>query len=191
LALVALFTVGCISAIGYSRATRTTDRPESNGKLLTAWRPEAAASARNPTADAALSQRSEAGMQQASSVAHSEASSSRTIPPDTVAKWIAEATGDDSEARAAAIIALETAPRSQAIPVLQRVLNAGETMDRQLALPSLRALALFQGDADGGIRDTLRQAIYDGGDEAVAQDAQTVLDDVEGDPGRTVPNASP
>jgi hypothetical protein len=194
LALVALFTIGCISVLGYSCATRIHPaRAESDGKFLTRSRAERAADAGRPAADAApSSQRSEPGTKQASSVARSQASSSQTIPADTVAKWIAEATGDDSKARAAAIVALARAPRLQAVPVLEKVLSVGEPhVDRPLALRSLRELALHQGDADGGIRDVLRHAIYHGDDEAAAQGAQVALDDVERNLGQTAPNASP
>jgi hypothetical protein len=191
LALVALLTIGCIGVFGYSCATRTV-RPEAEGNLQTASRPEAAANVSSAPGASLPLRRSEADTEQVSSVVHSEPSSSQTIPPDTVAKWVVEATGDDSNARAAAIAALATAPRSQAVPVLKKVLDTGEpSVDRPLALRSLRALALNQGDADGGIREVLRQTIYDGGDEAVSQDAQTVLDDIEGDPGQTKPSAGP
>jgi len=63
------------------------------------------------------------------------------------------------------------------------VLSAGERqVDRPLALKSLRTLALNQGDADEGIRNVLRQAIYHGDDDATVQGAQAVLDDVESAP---------
>ena len=182
LALVALVVIGCIGVVGYSCATRTPAGPELVSESL-----ERTADAGSP---ALLSPTP--GTEQASPAADSEASASPTIPPDTLAKWIADATGDDPKARAAAITSLADAPRSEALPVLQRVLNSGEPeVDRQLALNSLRALALYQGDADGAIRNVLRQAIYHGDDEATAHGAQAVLDVIEGAPGQTTPTANP
>lgn len=98
---------------------------------------------------------------------------------EMLAKWVADTTSDDAAKRAAAIDELATAPQSQAIPILQKVLGEGLEEDRQLALKALRSLALNQGDTAGEIRNLLRQAIYDSYDEAVAVTAQTVLDDIE------------
>jgi hypothetical protein len=101
------------------------------------------------------------------------------VQADRVAKWLTEAFDVDPATRAAAIAALADAPRAVAVPTLQRVLIAGEPMvDRSLALNSLRTLALQHGDNDGGVRDAVRQAIYDGSDDTIAQSAQSVLDEV-------------
>jgi hypothetical protein len=82
--------------------------------------------------------------------------------------------------RAAAIGDLANAPREQALPVLKRVLLNGEVgIDRPLALRSLRTLALTQGDADGGIRAAVRDAIYHGDDESMADELQSTLGDIE------------
>lgn len=113
------------------------------------------------------------------------AAPAEVVSAEKVALLIREATGDNPGARASAIDALAAAPESEAVPVLQRVLASGGDVDRQLALSSLHALALRQGDAEGGIRETLRQAIYDGGDEAVASGAQTALEDIERDAMKT------
>ena len=183
LALVALLTIGCIGIFGYSCATRVQPTaPEVESKVLSSPRQIPAVGAKTAAKDTKPPSR------------HSEAEAelaSQGIPADTVTKWIAEATGDDAKARAAAIVALANAPRSQAIPILQRVLNAGEPLvDRQLALNSLRTLGHQQGDEDGSIRNVLRQAIYHGDDEAVARGAQDVLDDIEGARDQASPNAS-
>lgn len=106
-------------------------------------------------------------------------STSVTPSPETVRHLIQTATADDAGARADAIDALAAAPGSAAVPVLQKVLGDGDDIERQLALSSLHALALREGDVAGAIRETLRQAVYDGGDEAVASGAQAVLDDIE------------
>ncbi|HSB95703.1 MAG TPA: hypothetical protein VLC91_04615 [Spongiibacteraceae bacterium] len=101
------------------------------------------------------------------------------IAAETIDKLAAAAIGDDPRARAAAIDALANQPKSQALPVLQRVLSDGVEDDRQLALNSLRALALNQGDAEGDIRNVLRLTIYDGDNETIAAGAQVLLGDIE------------
>jgi len=102
------------------------------------------------------------------------------VSAETAANWMADATGYDREARALTVVTLATAPKAQATPILQRVLRGGALEDMQLALQSLRTLAVSQGDADGRIREVLRQTIYDGGtDEAILHDAQAALDDIE------------
>jgi hypothetical protein len=104
-----------------------------------------------------------------------------------VSRWIAEASGNDSAKRQAAIVALGTAPRSQAIPVLEAVLSTGDEADRPLALRSLRSLAQSQGDADQRIRGVVRKSIYHGSDEAETLAAQATLDDIERDLSQVAP----
>lgn len=164
LLLVGLFAVSFIGFLGYAYLTR----------------PESAAESGITTQSAALLAH-HIETSAAPIATHNESSASETIAsPDMVAKWMAEAFDDDPAKRAKAIAALATAPRAQAIPVLQKVLNTGEPeIDRPLALHSLRTLALQQGDVDGGIRDVFRQAIYDGRYEAITPGAQAALDDVE------------
>jgi hypothetical protein len=162
-ALVALMGIGALGLVGYALLVRAQITP-----------PASAASAPTPP-------RTEARAQQAISLAASTTSAPQIPDSDTVARWIGDATGDEPNARAAAIIALAGAPPSQALPVLKAVLNAGEPLvDGPLALQSLRAIALDTGDADESIRNILRQAIYHGDNEAVVQETQTTLDDIEG-----------
>lgn len=98
----------------------------------------------------------------------------------TVPQLIADATGGDAAKRAAAITALAAAPRAQAVPVLRRILTDGEPqVDRTLALRSLRDLALNQGDADGIVREAVRNAIYHGDDQMKMDEVQEVLDIIE------------
>jgi HEAT repeat protein len=86
----------------------------------------------------------------------------------------------DAAKRATAIAALADAPKAQAVPVLRRLLTDAEPqVDRPLALRSLRDLALNQGDADGTIREAVRNAIYHGDDQTKADDVQEVLDIIE------------
>jgi hypothetical protein len=99
--------------------------------------------------------------------------------PDQVARWIEEAGGIDAGKRSLAITALAQAPREQALPVLRQVLTSGELADRPQAINSLRELALGQGDADGRVREAIREVIYHGDDEALASLAQDALDVVE------------
>jgi hypothetical protein len=99
---------------------------------------------------------------------------------DNVAGWIADTASGDAGRRAAAITALAEAPRAQALPVLGRILTDGEpSVDRALALQSLRELALNQGDADGAIRDAVRHAIYHGDDLTDKEAVQETLDIIE------------
>lgn len=66
------------------------------------------------------------------------------------------------------------------MPALERVLETGEPdVDRHIALRSMHALALRDGDATGQIRDVMRHAIYHGDDDGVTQTAQSLLDDIE------------
>lgn len=173
LTLVALFAISFMAFVGYPYLTR----PQS----------AAAAKALATAAAPVSTQQVESGAGQIEPT-----NASPSTPAEELDKLIAEATGEDARARAAAITALGTAPRLQAIPVLQRVLRSGEpVVDRPLALNSLRTLALQQGDADGGIRNVLRQAIYHGDDEATTNGAQTTLDDVEGYLSQAVANTHP
>lgn len=102
------------------------------------------------------------------------------ITTDNVARWIADTQSNDAKTRAAAIEALANAPKAQAIPALERVLESGEPqVDRQIALQSLHKLALSDGDSTGQIRAVIRHAIYHGDDEGVTQSAQAFLEDIE------------
>lgn len=119
----------------------------------------------------------------ATEVVNASATQGKWLPPTATAEearqWSLDATSDDIGARSAAIAALATAPAALAVPVLRRVLVGGDSDVRLLALQSLQTLALQQGDADGKIRDALRDAIYHGDDEAGTRSAQTALDVVE------------
>jgi hypothetical protein len=100
--------------------------------------------------------------------------------PHSVAKLIADTASGDAATRAAAIAALAEAPRTEALPVLGRILTDGEPeVDRPLALRSLRDLALNQGDADGAIREAVRHAIYHGDDFTKADALQETLEIIE------------
>lgn len=100
--------------------------------------------------------------------------------PETIAQWIKDTQSTDAKTRAAAIAALADAPKAQAMPALERVLETGEpNVDRHIALRSMHSLALREGDASGQIRDVMRHAIYHGDDDEVTQNAQSLLDDIE------------
>ena len=101
-------------------------------------------------------------------------------PPESVAQWIKDTQSLDPKTRAAAIAALADAPKSQAMPALERVIKTGEPdVDRHIALRSMHALALRDGDSTGQIRNVMRNAIYHGDDDGVTQTAQSLLDDIE------------
>jgi hypothetical protein len=103
------------------------------------------------------------------------------VPPETtVEQWLADAVDADPEKRRTAIAALANAQSEQVVPTLENILIHGEPkIDRPLALSSLRALAMVQGDIDGGIRNALRHAVYDGSDDAITRSAQATLEEVE------------
>jgi hypothetical protein len=110
----------------------------------------------------------------------------QTEPPtlsEKLAKWTAETDDENAETRASAITALGTGPRPEVIPTLRRILETGRSeSDRQLALQSLRKLALEQGDADGVIRNAVRQVIYHASEETMIGSARQVLDEIESAP---------
>lgn len=100
--------------------------------------------------------------------------------PGTVEQWIEDTQSIDPKTRAAAIAKLGSAPKAQALPVLKAVLESGDpAVDRHIALNSLHALALRDGDSNGQIRDVMRRAIYHSDNDDVTQTAQSLLDDVE------------
>lgn len=100
--------------------------------------------------------------------------------PDTVEQWIEDTQDIDPKIRAAAIANLASAPTAQALPALRDVVDAGEPeVDRHIALRSLHAIALRDGDSNGQVRDIMRRAIYHSDNDGVSQTAQSLLDDVE------------
>ena len=108
------------------------------------------------------------------------AGSPAPVTDEDVTRWSADAAGGDAGKRAAAITALAQAPVAQALPVLRRVLMNGEpSVDRPLALQSLRDLALNRGDPESAIRNAIREAIYHGDDQTMGADAQEALDVIE------------
>lgn len=118
----------------------------------------------------------------ASAVAIPVADDTSAPAPELVQKWLADANGGDARLRSEAIAGLARAPRHQALPALQWVLTNGEpSVDRPAALRSLRELALAQGDADGKIREGIRETLYHGDDQnpTLMADAQATLDVVE------------
>ena len=173
-------TLGILSVLGYSYATRTpTDSPGSDRKLTSPPDTPQVAGRIGAHTDAAPSGAQQAG---APPPAEAPSHSSEASNPKTVAGWIADTSSADAQTRAAAIAALAEAPRTQAIPVLKQVLEEGEPeIDRQTALRSLHTIALKQGDENGRIRDVLRRAMYHGDDEGVSQSAQALLEDIEAD----------
>jgi HEAT repeat protein len=131
-----------------------------------------------------------------SSIAKGETNSTQAVDPEAatpeaVDRWLIEVTDADPGTRAAAITALVKAPRSQALPVLLKILDTGEpNVDRPLALRSLATIALQQGDADAQIRDAIRHEIYHTDDSAMVLAEQAALDDIEGRLSKGVPPAA-
>jgi hypothetical protein len=182
LLLGGLVAVGCVFGLAYSWIVREDEGPElaqNEPYRRVADEPRAV---RPDTTDAPSS----AAPRPATPAPESGASPvgqnapPAVVTPDAIARWTSDAMGGDAGKRAEAIISLAAAPRAEALPVLSRVLMNGEpTVDRPLALRSLRDLALSQGDTDGTIRDAVREVIYHGDDETLADGAHEVLDIIE------------
>jgi len=163
-ALATLLAIGCVVVL--HRARTDSAGQESASTFVPASRMEPSPSTSG----------------EAASSVHEEVSSSTASPADAATRLIANAMSDDPQMRAAAIIELAEVAKSQAIPALHRVLvSGGPAEEQQLALHALRTLAQDQGDADGGIREVLRQAVYHGNHQDVMLAAQVVLDSVDGD----------
>lgn len=172
-----MVAVGAV--LGYSFFERGGTKPPESAPL------RAPAEAPTPdlpateaeTAPAAINAAADAEMPPETSVDENEL---YTLAGNDVARWIADVESPDPRSRANAIAALAKAPKEEAVPVLSHVLETGEPqVDRHIALRSLHAIALEQGDDDGGIRQALRGAIYHGDDDSVSENAQALLDDIE------------
>ncbi len=174
--LVMLATLGMVAALGYSYGTRMSSADSADSpRNPIEHQPAARAQLSNATTISAPAQASIDSVP-----GGPEADPVRVATPDVVARWVTDTQSTDARTRATAIAALTEAPKSQAVPALERVLEIGEAqVDRQIALRSLHVLALGDGDGDGVIRDVLRHALYHGDDEGVTQSAQAVLDDIE------------
>ena len=156
-------------AVGYSLATRVDKQPLPSIAL--------------PATEA--NERSDAEIASTKPIAADTSSRSISATQPTAATasidgLAIDARSDDPTKRSSAIIALASAPKAQALPILKRAVDMSSPEgDRQLALRSLYTLAVEQGDDDGRIRDTLRTAIYHSDDEGVSQSAQAYLEDLD------------
>lgn len=177
----ALFAIGSISAVSYATSTSLN----SSGLAANTQTANAQTTNQAPIERATDNELSSQNVE-------NDALDIAAIPSPqkNVAKLIADANAEDPDTRAAAIDALASAPKSRAAPVLQALLSASASEDRQLALNSLHTLALNQGDDDGAIRNVFRNAIYDGDDGELAVNAQLALDDLDRDLGQVEPTAT-
>jgi hypothetical protein len=179
--LAVLFLVGAASVLGYARLTRSAApaRPELQTARVTA--PASANTRPHSSGAVALSEDSRPGKDDPALPSSPAETSPPRGSPETLALFKTEAQGADPRKRAAAIVALGTAPKSESIPVLQSVLRVADEADRPLALHSLRTLAQNQGDADQRIRNTLRESVAHGSDETGTLAVQATLDAIEAD----------
>lgn len=170
--LAGFFAAGCLVVVGYARLTRVEPAVADPPRPIVT-----ASTARKSIAPAAAPQNEPLP----SPAEPDQVAPTQPAEPDNVLKqWIADAVSEDAGTRASAITALAEAPKDAALPVLKRVLTGGDPdVDRPLALGSLRTMALQQGDADGRIRDVLRQTVSHTDSETLASGAQSVLDEVE------------
>jgi hypothetical protein len=171
--MVTLTMLGTLGGLAYVHASRDSSASDDATRSSTAA-PTATESGRSHTealATPAVSKPEEAPAQPPAA---------QQLATNDVAHWIAGTLSNDAKTRAAAIEALANAPKAQAIPALERVLESGEPLiDRQIALRSLHALALNDGDETGAIRDAIRHAVYHSDDEGVTDSAQAFLEDIE------------
>lgn len=179
--LVMLAMFGAIGGLGYLHASRTSS-DDSKESRPSAAAPTAIQPVRNTaeTATVAAAAGDEADKPKEAPAQSSSASPTQQAVTGNVERWIADTQSNDAKTRAAAIAALANAPKAQAVPALERVLESGEPqVDRQIALRSLHTIALNDGDDNGAIRDAIRYAMYHSEDEGVTQSAQAVLEDIE------------
>lgn len=108
------------------------------------------------------------------------AAESDVLSDPELEKLLSAAAGDFADQRLAAIAALADAPPARAVPVLLRVAELGTVgADRHAALDSLLVQARRQRDTDGAIHGLLRDLVYDGNDEEVADHAARVLEQLD------------
>lgn len=179
---VALFAAGALSVIAYGYITRhVVTKPTS----VTQASHQRATPAQLFQADENV------GMPQTAHAAPDAVGEQPTpsATPD-VTILIAQATGSDAAKRAAAIEALGSVPKAEAVPVLAQVLETADDADRPRALRSLRALAQRQGDEDNRIRGVVRKVVYHADDEVTIQFAQAMLDDIERDLSQSVASSA-
>lgn len=181
---VGMFALGAVSVLAWKwtshpevTATQAQNQSQHRITTLAVRAGDAPDSALTPTVDSPADALADTS-------ADAAADGTPPAPPigeGDVAKWSADALGEDPRARAAAIAALANAPRAQATPVLEKALNAAGEEERPLVLRSLRTLAQNQGDSDDRIRSVVRKVIYHESDETFTQLAQTTLDGIEQD----------
>ncbi|MEJ0037482.1 MAG: HEAT repeat domain-containing protein [Gammaproteobacteria bacterium] len=167
LTLVGLFALGVGSILGYSYATRG-DAP---GKEITV---PAVSLPEPPQPIAAAATTAEVVP---SPPPAEETPAQPEFPSD--AELRSDALAQDALKAESAIETLARMPKERAVPVLRQIVTSGDEKVRVLALHALRTLALNQGDADGAVRNVVREAIYHGDNEDVTHKAQAVLADVE------------
>lgn len=177
-------TLGMLAACGglvYMQSTRQSPESAAAPAAATATpsqqtsTPDSVSTAATPSTNATAA--TEIASASSAAAAETKPQASR---PDTVEQWIKDTEDSDAKIRAAAIAKLANAPKAQAVPALKNVLDSGEPeVDRHIALRSLHALALRDGDSNGQVRDVMRRAIYHSDNDGVTQTAQSLLDDVE------------
>jgi len=179
---VVMFVLGAVSVLAWQWSSRgpASDEQPQTARTLTKWGTVAQAPLQPVEQEQDASPVSDAN-NASSSQPQAAAASPATVSPEKLARLSADATGQDPRARAAAIVALGSAPKAEAAPVLEKVLSVADDADRPLALRSLRALAQNQGDSDDRIRSVVRKVLYHESDETFTQAAQATLDDIEHD----------
>ena len=181
---VIVVSIGMLAACGglaYMHATR--DEPEAAASTATTQRSRTEqAMAPAPAQDATTAPNpTDAGVDTTTTSDVTDTTVAAAAPgADTLERWIKDTQDSDPKTRATAIANLANAPTAQALPALREVVDTGEPeVDRHIALRSLHALALRDGDENSQVRDVMRRAIYHSDNDGVTQTAQSLLDDVE------------
>lgn len=181
---VVMFVLGAASVLAWQWTARgpASDEQPQTARTLTKLGTVAQAPAQPMQTQDAIPADDANPVSDANNASPSQAATSPVpVSPERLARLSADATGQDARARAAAIVALGSAPKADAAPVLEKVLSVADDADRPLALRSLRTLAQKQGDSDDRIRSVVRKVLYHESDETFTQAAQATLDDIEND----------
>jgi hypothetical protein len=162
--------LGALCVLGYQHATRNPPAPAVE------VRNQGPARSALPATGPLLPSSPNVDPNPSVSVGAPMASGTAAVP---IEQAIIDARSPDPRRRAAAILALAQGPSDRAVPVLRRVLKNGDfASEGQLALASLRTLALNSGDDDGAIRDVLREVTYHTSGES-SEGAQATLEEIE------------
>ena len=107
-------------------------------------------------------------------------SSSGSVSSENLEQILSDALqNEDVKKRVAAIEALALAPKSRALPVLEKALTLGSIEEKRASLRSISEIAVRQNDTDSSIRGFLSQVGYHYDLQEISSDIQTALNYIE------------